>query len=103
MYLLRCPCDKVYIGKTTHPLKQRISEHKSSIRRKDVKYPVACHFNNHSHPISSLRFQGIEQITLQRGGDVDRSLCQRELYWIHTLESLQPLGLNEDFDMSVVL
>ncbi len=53
IYLLRCPCDKIYIGKITCMLKQRISEHKSSIRRKDVNYPVAQHFNEASHPVSS--------------------------------------------------
>lgn len=101
--MLTCPCDKIYIGKTTRPLKQRISEHKSSIRRKDENYPVACHFNDLSHPLSSLRFQGIEQVTLHRGGDIDRKLCQRELFWIYTLNALQPSGLNEDFDMSVFI
>ena len=55
------------------------------------------------HPLSTLRFQGIEQIILHRGGDVDRKLCQRELFWIHTLHTLQPSGLNEDFDMSVFI
>lgn len=103
IYMLTCPCEKIYIGKTTRPLKQRISEHKSSIRRNDENYPVACHFNNLSHPLSSLRFQGIEQVTLHRGGDVDRKLCQRELFWIHKLDALQPSGLNEDFDMSVFI
>jgi len=93
----------IYIGKTIRPLKQRISEHKSSIRRNDMIYSVARHFDNHSHPLSSLRFQGIEQVTSQRGGDINRRLCQRELYWIYMLEALQPLGLNEDFDMSVFL
>ncbi len=32
VYMLKCPCDNIYIGKTIRPLKQRISEHKSSIR-----------------------------------------------------------------------
>lgn len=68
-----------------------------------MNYLRACHLNNHSHPISSLRFQGIEQITLHREGDVDRKLMQRKLFWIHSLETLQTLGLNEGFDMSVLL
>lgn len=103
IYLLRCPCDKVYVGKTTRSLKQRISEHKSSIRRADLNYPVACHFIECAHPVSSLRFQGIEQVTLSRGGNIDKVLCQRELFWIHTLDALHPKGLNVDFDMGVML
>jgi len=103
IYLVKCPCDKIYIGKTTRVLKQRISEHKSSIRRNDINYPVARHFNEASHPVSSLRFQSIEHIELPRRGDIDMKLCQRELFWIDTLNALQPTGLNEDFDMSVML
>ncbi len=87
----------------TRNLKQRISEHKSSIRRADPNYPVACHFNASSHPISSLRFQGIEHVQLPRGGDIDKRLHRRELYWIHTLDSIHPQGLNVDFDMSAML
>ncbi|KAM4621351.1 LOW QUALITY PROTEIN: NLR family CARD domain-containing protein 3-like [Polymixia lowei] len=52
-------------GKTTRKLKQRISEHKSSIRRNDREYPVAVHFNDKKHDISSLRFFGIEQSNLK--------------------------------------
>jgi len=103
IYILRCPWDMVYVGKTTRCLKQRISEHKSSIRRADPNYPVACHFTECAHSVSSLSFQGIEQIKLPRGGNIDKVLCQRELYWIHTLDALHPKGLNVDFDMSVML
>jgi len=33
IYMLKFTYDMIYIGETIHPLKQRISEHKSSIRR----------------------------------------------------------------------
>ena len=89
------------MGKTTSSLKQRISEHKRSIRRADPNYPVACHFTDCSHTAPSL--QGIEHIKLPRGGNIDRKLCQRELFWINELGSLQPMGLNVDFDMNVML
>jgi len=64
-----------------------------------------------AHSVSSLRFQGIDQIKLPRGGNIyilpplsiDKVLCQRELYWIHSLDALHPKGLNVDFDMSVML
>ncbi len=61
IYMIRCPCGLAYIWKTTRKLKQRISEHKSSVRRNDPNYPVAIHFNNAHHDISSLRFCGIER------------------------------------------
>lgn len=91
----------MYAGKTTRSLKQRVSEHKSSIRRADPNYPVPSHFN--ALPLSSLHFQGIEQVQLPRGGDIDKRLCQKELFWICTLDSLHPNGLNVDFDTSVML
>lgn len=42
----------------------------------------------------------LEQI---RGGVMLPGCYIRELFWIHTLGTLQPLGLNQDFDMSVLL
>lgn len=86
-----------------HMLKQRITEHKSSIRHNDVNYPVARHFNKSSHPISSLRFKGIQHTELPGGGDMERQICQRKACWIDTLDTLQPTGLNDDFDMSAVI
>lgn len=32
IYLLKCPCGLAYVGKTTRPLKTRISKHRSNIR-----------------------------------------------------------------------
>lgn len=34
-----------YVGKTSRQLKQYFSEHKNSLRRKDMNYPVALCFN----------------------------------------------------------
>ena len=62
VYLLKCPCGLCYIGKTTRELKTRFSEHKSAIRNKDEKSPVARHFNAVGHEICTLRFQGIELV-----------------------------------------
>ncbi|CAJ0944652.1 unnamed protein product [Ranitomeya imitator] len=33
VYLIKCPCGLCYIGETTQPIKDRISKHKSTIRR----------------------------------------------------------------------
>ena len=104
VYMIQCPCGLAYIGKTTRKLKQRISEHKSSIRRNDREYPVAIHFNDAKHDISSFRFMGIEQIQMPpRGGDLDLLLKRREAYWIFTLQTLAPKGLNDEFALSVML
>jgi len=100
IYLLKCPCGFAYVGKTTRPLKIRISEHISNIRNHDIKSLVAVHFSQASHNVSSLRYCGIELVKQPfRGGDVNRLLLKWEAFWIYTLDTLAPKGLNEDFDL----
>ncbi|XP_073721933.1 uncharacterized protein [Misgurnus anguillicaudatus] len=100
IYLLRCPCGLCYIGKTSRPLKTRISEHRCAIRHRDPKSPVAQHFTDLRHSVSTLQYIGIEQVKYpRRGGDINKLLLQRELYWIYTLNTLSPKGLNEEFDI----
>lgn len=76
--LLLCPCGNGYVGKTSRQLKVRLSEHKSSIRRKAHKSPVAKHFDDFTHNIHSLRCVGIEKVLVgRRGGDINKKLLQR--------------------------
>ncbi len=97
VYLIWCPCGLGYVGKTSRQLKQRISEHKSSIRRKDVNYPVVAHFLALNHDVSTLQFCGIERVNVPpRGGDIEVLLQQRELFWIFTLQTLSPNGMNDE-------
>ena len=100
IYVIYCPCGKYYVGKTMRALKTRIAEHRSSIRCKNLLYPVAAHFVEAGHSISSLRYLGVEKLpTPRRGGDFDNSLLKREAWWIHSLNTLAPNGLNIDFDL----
>uniref|UniRef100_A0A674E9P8 Reverse transcriptase domain-containing protein n=1 Tax=Salmo trutta TaxID=8032 RepID=A0A674E9P8_SALTR len=104
IYLITCPCGKNYVGKTKRELKVRISEHRSTIRCKNLTYPVAAHFLEAGHSISSLRYIGIEHVTLpRRGGDLDNLLLKREAAWIFNLKTLAPFGLNIDFDLKPFL
>ena len=92
------------MGKTTRELRTRISEHKSNIRLHDDKSPVARHFTAAGHGVCDLRFQGIEFVEpMRRGGDRGRLLLQREAYWIHTLRTESPKGLNEELVLSCFL
>ncbi|KAL2092169.1 hypothetical protein ACEWY4_011967 [Coilia grayii] len=100
IYMLRCPCGLAYIGKTTRCLKTRIAEHRSNIRNQDDKSPVAIHFTKAAHNVSTLRYTGIEQVKPpSRGGDINALLLRREAYWIYTLGTLSPRGMNEEFDL----
>ena len=99
IYMIKCVCGLAYIGKTLRSLKTRISEHRSDIRTKDFRNPVAVHFHQAQHCISSLKYIGIERVTLPpRGGDIDNLLLKREAFWISTLDTVNN-GLNESFDI----
>ncbi|KAG5278200.1 hypothetical protein AALO_G00096320 [Alosa alosa] len=59
------------------------------------------------HSIADLRFLGVERISRispkRRGGDLDKTLLQRECFWIFELGSLCPKGMNEDLNLSCFL
>lgn len=104
VYMLKCPCGSVYVGKTIRPVKKRICEHKSAIRNRDVRSPVARHFAREKHNVAQLRFLVLEQVDKHpRGGDRERRLLQRESFWIESLDSLEPFGLNETVDFNCFL
>ena len=104
IYLISCACGKSYVGKTSRALKTRIAEHRSTIRCKNMNYPVAAHFAEANHPISSFRYIGIEHVTLPpRGGNLDLLLSRREHFWISYLKTLAPHGLNLDYDLRCYL
>lgn len=100
IYLITCPCGLSYVGKTSRELKTRIAEHHSTIRCKNLNYPVAAHFLEHNHPFSSFRYIGIENVSLpRRGGDLEMLLAKRENFYIHFLKTLTPHGLNTEFEL----
>uniref|UniRef100_A0A9J7YHG0 Helix-turn-helix domain-containing protein n=1 Tax=Cyprinus carpio carpio TaxID=630221 RepID=A0A9J7YHG0_CYPCA len=85
IYLLRWPCGLCYIEKTSRPLKTCISEHRCAIRHRDPKSPVAQHFADSRHSVSTLQYIGIEVVKYpRRGGDINKLLLQREVFWIYT-------------------
>lgn len=55
--MIQCPCGKTCIGEISRSLKERITEQRSSIKSNDVTSPVAQHFNEKQHHISSLFLQ----------------------------------------------
>lgn len=79
--------DKIYTGKTTHMLKQRISEHNSSIRSKNVNYPWACQWI-----LSTIHWNA------ERGRYGKKDMPKGGFFGVDTSNPLQPTGLDEDFD-----
>lgn len=104
IYMIKCPCGLAYIGKTTRCLKTRIAEHRSNIRLRDEKNPVAVHFNMAKHNLAALQYIGIEHVAIpRRGGDVDNLLLRREAFYIYTLNTMSPKGMNMYFDLKPFL
>ncbi len=87
IYAIRCPCGMLYVGETSRELKTRICEHRSA---------VAQHFKENSHSICEFFYFGIEQVhSVGQGGDIVVKLKSRENFWIFTLDTLFPRGLNQ--------
>lgn len=97
IYMLKCPCGLIYIGQTKRNLKLRIAEHKAAIRNGNIDYAIARHYRDRNHgSAASLRFIGIERVLPNpRGGNLVQKLLKWEAYWIYTLNSMEPHGLNE--------
>ncbi len=75
VYLLKCPYNLYYVGKTKRELKSRISEHKSSTRNRDSKSPVARHYYGHNHTTADLKYMGTKAVKMPpRGRDRDKIL-----------------------------
>lgn len=87
IYLITCSrCKKQYVGQTTTMLKERINRHTAAIRAKKNVY-IYNHFNFPDHNIFQLTVQVIDTTTTD-------NLTELERYWILTLQTQVPFGLN---------
>ncbi|CAJ0951767.1 unnamed protein product, partial [Ranitomeya imitator] len=87
VYAIKCPCGKIYVGKTTQAVKDCIFHHKSDIRCGRDHLPMPHHFHNAGHTIAQLRFLVLEQVLPnRRGGNRVRRLKLREAFWIRYLQ-----------------
>ena len=70
----------------------RLSNHKSHIKQKKRTCRLVNHFidNAHDHPLSSLKFVLIEQVSTK----TDEFLEQREGYWQGQVWTYEPYGFN---------
>ncbi|CAJ0940300.1 unnamed protein product, partial [Ranitomeya imitator] len=83
VYLIKCPCGLGYVGETTQHIRD------------------ASHNINQLLDVVKLYFQFrliSYRITIRRGGDRIKKLKERESFWIHTLQTLTPLGLNREYE-----
>ena len=81
-------CKQCYIGETQRKLKERLSEHKNSVR-KNEKNVIGVHFNGPGHSVENLKITAIEKV-FARGQQI---ILKRESLWINNFEA-EYKGLN---------
>jgi len=90
IYLISCiKCKLNYIGQTKRKLKDRLNGHRTNIKHKR-NTAIAIHFNNTNHKLSHLKISPIEQIYINK----EETRLKRENFWINTLNTKYPNGLN---------
>lgn len=104
VYTIYCEaCKRQYIGCSSTELKIRIRRHLSDIENLTAVNISAAsrHFTEvHNRDTSHFRFMAIERVTPNhRGGDLKKKLLIREAFWIFTLGTRVPQGLNIQQDL----
>lgn len=96
IYKATCKCGKEYIGKTIWEFRRRVGEHLGDIRH-ERDTPLARHLLTcQNGSTTDLKFIAIDHVwSTVRRGNTQKVLLQRETYWIHTLRTMTPKGLND--------
>lgn len=105
VYVWICKYFKLDIGYTSRMLRVRITEHKSKLKNCSLDAPLVAHFNQWATQIMISIFFAIYKICPQEYNRVDtvRLLVQKKSYWIHSLNTTEPRGLNQNLDFSAFL
>ena len=103
IYLISCKlCSKSYVGRTTRPLKARVGEHRrgfyhilhgNSYDENDDSYSLGLHLKN-DHGFSNRNDFGDNYEVRIIDNCSPSSLEVIEHKFIHSLQSLKPIGLN---------
>ena len=95
IYLVSCnQCNLQYVGLTTQKIRDRIGQHIRHIKKNDLTTYLVRHFNNSDHDISDIRVSIIDYVGHNTQGS--HELLELENYWIRTLNTAYPFGLNDN-------
>ena len=100
VYGIKCrKCNKiVYVGETERTVAERIKEHLADVRHGREK-AVSFHFNSADHEIDDLNL-----IIIEKCREISRFYRKtREVYWIETLNTVTPSGLNKKTQLGILL
>ena len=97
IYLLSCKkCGLQYVGQTTQALHCRLNGHRNSISKGTKNTFLINHFREVGHTCNDISVQIIDVINDSKDkNDVVRKLNKSEDFYIRTLNTLHPLGLND--------
>ena len=96
IYLMECARrQKQYVGETENPLHLRMNGHRPGYYWKLPDKPMLVHFNTSGHTFEDLTVMVIQQL----GSAPTKWRKLRESFWIHTLRSVAPQGLNFETDI----
>lgn len=98
IYLISClKCGLQYVGQTMQPLHLRINGHRHSIVKDKLNTFLCKHFNDGSHSYEDLSVQIIDCVDYLQMSEAEarRDLDVKEDYYIRTLNTVFPLGLND--------
>ena len=97
IYLISCKkCGIQYVGQTSQALHCRLNGHRSSINTASKNTYLATHFRENGHSVSDLSIQIIDVISeYEDKDDLISKLQEREDFFIKTMNTLYPLGLND--------
>ena len=94
IYLITCStCDIQYVGLTITPLHMRMNKHRFTVNDFLNNLYIKQHYSLDGHCFSNAHIQIIDYISEQ---DSKKSLELLESYWIKTLNTAYPLGLNDN-------
>ena len=96
IYLSQCTCCGIQcVGMTEQRLHQRMNGHRSSAKAGQNQY-IYQHFQQDGHNFENATVQIIDYIDSNTVPDIKKALADLEQFWINTLSTAYPLGLNDN-------
>lgn len=105
IYLLQCPCQSYYVGKTSRPFCIRILEHISAAHSGYFRAIIG----RHMALVHNYKFEGFKFLPLavippsDRWGDWDQALLRAKSHWIFKLQADKAPGLNNSISFAPFL
>ena len=91
IYLINCQtCGLQYVGQTRRTLKERFGRHKANLRDDKEKNFLYTHYRTEGHNLFSMKIKILQQC------NHTEELNAAEDFWIKTLQTIYPLGLNDN-------